>query len=148
VPKKLLLVLIASLSLFACQEEPDVVITGEDAEVVEEDDENEVAETPLEEVDECSEASAAEGAPAGITMSDNFFEPPCVAVSSTQPITLTNAGNLDHNFTVEEGDFDIDVEPGGDVTTDEVGTDLAAGVYKFYCDFHQADGMVGTLVVE
>ena len=146
-PRKLLIVLVAGLALFACETEPDVVIT-DDAEVVEEDDENEVAETPLEEIDECSEASAAEGAPAGITMSDNFFEPPCVAVSSTQPITLTNAGNLEHNFTVVEGDFDIDVEPGGEVTTDEVGTDLAAGVYKFYCDFHQADGMVGTLVVE
>ncbi len=145
--RKLSIVLVAALALFACEQEPDVVIT-DDATVVEETDENEVAETPLEEIDECSEASAAEGAPAGITMSDNFFEPPCVAISSTQPITLTNAGNLDHNFTVENGDFDIDVEPGGDVTTDEVGTDLAAGVYKFYCDFHQADGMVGTLVVE
>ena len=146
-PRKLLIVLVAALALFACETEPDVVITDE-AEVVDENDANEVAETPLEEIDECSEASAAEGAPAGITMSDNFFEPPCIAVSSTQTITLANAGNLDHNFTVEEGDFDIDVEPGGEVTTDEVGTDLAAGVYKFYCDFHQADGMVGTLVVE
>lgn len=147
-PKKLLIVLVAALALFACESEPDVVITDEDAEVVEEVDENEVAETPLEEVDECSEASAAEGAPVGLTMSDNFFEPPCIAVSSTQSITLANAGNLDHNFTVEEGDYDIDVEPGEEATTDEVGTDLAAGVYKFYCDFHQAAGMVGTLVVE
>lgn len=145
--RKLVIVAVASLALFACESEPDVVITDEDADVVEETDET-VAETPLEEVDECSEASAAEGAPVGITMSDNFFEPPCVAISSTQTITLANAGNLDHNFTVEEGDYDIDVEPGGEETTDEVGTDLAAGVYKFYCDFHQADGMVGTLVVE
>lgn len=147
-PKNLLIVLVAALALFACESEPDVVITDDDTEVVDEVDENEVAETPLEEVDECSEASAAEGAPVGVTMSDNFFEPPCIALSSTQTITLANAGNLDHNFTVEEGDYDIDVEPGGEETTDEVGTDLAAGVYKFYCDFHQADGMVGTLVVE
>ena len=147
-PKKLFIVLVAAFSLFACaDEDPDVVITDDDADVVQED-ENEVAETPLEQVDECSEASAAEGAPVGLTMSDNFFEPPCIAVSSTQTITLANAGNLDHNFTVEEGDYDIDVEPGGEETTDEVGTDLMAGVYKFYCDFHQADGMVGTLVVE
>jgi plastocyanin len=149
VPKKLLIVLIAALSLFACQDDdPDVVITDEDTEVVQEDEENEVVDTPLEEIDECNESSAAEGAPVGVTMSDNFFEPPCIAVSSTQTINLTNAGNLDHNFTVEEGDYDIDVEPGGEETTDEVGTDLMAGVYKFYCDFHQADGMVGTLVVE
>jgi plastocyanin len=150
VPKKLLVVLVTALSLFACaDEDPDVVITDEDAEVVQEDDDDrEVAETPLEEIDECNESSAAEGAPVGVTMSDNFFEPPCIAVSSTQTITLTNAGNLDHNFTVEEGDYDIDVESGGEETTDEVGTDLTAGVYKFYCDFHQADGMVGTLVVE
>jgi plastocyanin len=148
VPRKLLIVLVAALSLFACQEEPDVVITDEDAEVVEEDDVDEIAETPLEEIDECSEASAAEGAPVGITMSDNFFEPPCIAVSSTQTITLANAGNLEHNFTVGEGDFDIDVESGDEETTDEVGTDLAAGVYRFYCKYHEADGMVGTLVVE
>ncbi len=146
--RKLAIVLVASLALFACEEEPDVVITDGDDEVVEETDEEEVAETPLEEIDECSEASAAEGAPAGITMSDNFFEPPCVAVSSTQPITLTNAGNLEHNFTVGEEDFDIDVEPGDEATTDEVGTDLAAGTYRFFCEYHEEEGMVGTLVVE
>ena len=145
--RKGLILLAAVLTLGACESEPDVVITDEDADVAEEET-VEVPETPLEAVDECSEVSAAEGAPAGVTMMDNFYEPNCVAVSSTQPITLTNAGNLDHTFTVGDGDIDIEVEPGDDTTTDETGTDLAAGTYRFFCRYHEADGMVGTIVVE
>jgi plastocyanin len=106
-------------------------------------------ETPLEEIDECAEVSATEGAPAGLTMMDSFFEPPCLAISSTQQVAITNAGNLDHTFTVADGDIDIEVAPGEEVTTDETGTDLPAGTYRFVCRFHEdSDGMVGTLVVE
>jgi plastocyanin len=79
---------------------------------------------------------------------DTFFEPPCFAVSSTQTVALANAGNLEHNFSVAEGDIDVDVEPGEDAETDEIGTDLAAGSYRFYCKYHEGQGMVGTLVVE
>jgi plastocyanin len=81
-------------------------------------------------------------------MSDNFFEPPCIAISSTQQISLTNAGNILHNFSVADGDIDVDVESGEEATTDETGTDLSAGTYRFYCKYHEGDGMVGTLVVE
>jgi hypothetical protein len=77
--RNLALVLVAVLTLAACESEPDVVITDEDADVAEET--VEVPETPLEEIDECAEVSAAEGAPAGVTMMDTFFEPNCVAVS-------------------------------------------------------------------
>jgi hypothetical protein len=39
---------------------------------------------PAGEIDqECAEVSAAEGAPAPVTMMDNFFDPNCFAVSST-----------------------------------------------------------------
>jgi plastocyanin len=79
---------------------------------------------------------------------DSFFEPPCIALSSTQGILVSNAGNLDHNFSVADGDIDVTIEPGQEGTIDEVGTDLAAGTYRFYCKFHEGEGMVGTLVVE
>lgn len=63
------------------------------------------AEALEEEVDEeCAEVSASERAAAPVTMMDNFFEPPCVAVSSTQSLALTNAGNQDHNLTIEGTD--------------------------------------------
>ena len=103
---------------------------------------------PIEEVDECAELSATEGAPVTLTAMDNFFEPPCIAMSSTQQVAITNAGNQLHNFSVAEGDVDVDVEPGEDVETDEIGTDVAAGTYRFYCEYHEDQGMVGTLVVE
>jgi plastocyanin len=98
--------------------------------------------------DECPEVSAPEGAPAPVTMMDNFYEPSCVAVSSEQSVALTNAGNLDHNFTIQGTDVSLDVDPGEDEETDEVGDAVQAGTYRFFCRFHEDQGMVGTIVVE
>jgi plastocyanin len=98
--------------------------------------------------EDCAEVSAPEGAPVGVTMMDSFFEPDCVAVSSEQGATLTNAGNLDHNFTIQGTELSYDVEPGEDEETDEFGDAVAAGTYRFFCRFHEAQGMVGTIVVE
>jgi plastocyanin len=152
--RRTFLVLVALFALAACAQ--DVNGPGDDpgdqqdTEVgVDEDTDVDGDEaTPIEPLDDCAEVSAAEGAPVGITMMDTFFEPPCLAVSSTQAITLANAGNLEHNFTVADGDIDIDVDPGEEATTDEIGTDLAAGTYEFFCEFHEEAGMIGTLVVE
>jgi plastocyanin len=150
--RKTFVVFVALFSLVACRGDADLANDPNgpgDTEVgVDEETDPDAVETPIENLDDCSEASAAEGAPVGVTMMDTFFEPPCIAVSSTQTITLTNAGNLEHNFTVADGDIDIDVEPGEDQSTDEIGTDLAAGTYRFFCKYHEAQGMVGTLVVE
>jgi plastocyanin len=154
VVRKTSILLVVLLSLVACRGDANVDANGPDnqgdTEVGVDPDTNvdEDAATPIEPLDDCSEASAAEGAPVGVTMMDTFFEPPCIAVSSTQAITLANAGNLEHNFTVADGDIDIDVEPGEEETTDEIGTDLAAGTYRFFCEYHEDQGMVGTLVVE
>lgn len=145
--RKIAVVLVLGLSLAACENPPG----DEDPDVAQQGDEglNEQAEeTPEAGLDDCAEVSAAEGAPAGLTMMDSFFEPPCLAVSSTQQISLTNSGNILHNFSVADGDIDVDVEPGEEATTDEVGTDLAAGSYRFFCQYHESEGMVGTLVVE
>jgi plastocyanin len=97
----------------------------------------------------CAEVSAPEGAPAGVTTMDNFFEPPCVAVSSEQSVAVTNAGNLDHNFTIQGTEISEDVEPGEDEDTEELGDHgVSAGTYRFFCRFHEDEGMVGTIVVE
>lgn len=134
------ILLVALFALAAC---------GDDTELGNEGDEPQAGiESPAENLDDCAEVSATEGAPVGITMMDTFFEPPCFAMSSTQQITLANAGNLLHNFSVANGDIDVDVEPGEETTTDETGTDLAAGTYRFFCKYHEGDGMVGTLVIE
>ena len=133
---------VATVALVACNDLPEVG-----------DDEPEAAPTATagfqEDIDEtCAEVSAPEGAPAPVTMMDNFFEPPCITVSSEQGVALTNAGNQDHNFTIQGTDLSVDVEPGEDEETDEVGDEVGAGTHKFFCRFHEDAGMVGTIVVE
>ena len=141
--RSLAVLAVVVLALGACKADVDVADDDRDSPTPAPS-----APTPFEQVDECAELSATEGAPATLTMMDTFFEPPCIAISSTQGIAITNAGNLEHNFSVADGDIDIDVEPGEDVETDEVGSDLGAGTYRFYCKYHEQQGMVGTLVVE
>jgi plastocyanin len=138
----ILSLVLATVTLVACNDLPEVG-----------DDEPEAAPTATagfqQDLDEtCAEVSAPEGAPAPVTMMDNFFEPPCIAVSSEQGVALTNAGNQDHNFTIQGTDLSVDVEPGEDEETDEVGDEVGAGTYKFFCRFHEDAGMVGTIVVE
>ncbi len=141
---KLVIVLaVGSLVLAACEADVDVTADGGSPTPAPTD----TAFQPIEEVDECAELSATEGAPATLTAMDNFFDPSCIALSSTQQVAITNAGNQLHNFSVT-GAINVDVEPGEDVETDEIGTDLSAGTYRFYCEYHEEQGMVGTLVVE
>jgi plastocyanin len=97
---------------------------------------------------ECPEVSATEGAPAPVTMMDNFFDPLCLAMSSTQALSVTNAGNLDHNLTIQGSDLSITLAPGEEEETSEIGEFVQAGTHRFFCEFHEADGMVGTIVVE
>lgn len=99
--------------------------------------------------EECAEVSSSEGAPAPVTMKDTFFDPTCLAVSSTQALILDNAGNALHNFSMPEQGVDIDVEAGEDEETDtfeDLGVE--AGTYSFVCKYHEAQGMVGTIVIE
>jgi plastocyanin len=103
---------------------------------------------PTQTPTECAEVSATEGAPAPVTMMDNFFDPLCLAMSSTQALSVTNAGNLDHNLTIQGSDLSITLAPGEEDDTSEIGEFVQAGTHRFFCEFHEADGMVGTIVVE
>src|SRR5918996_1125459 len=96
------------------------------------DEDPEGASTTLEgdvAPEECAEVSASEGAPAPLTMKDTFFDPTCLAVSSTQALNLDNAGEALHNFSLPD-------------------QGVEAGTYRFECKYHLAQGMVGTIVIE
>jgi plastocyanin len=134
-PTRLLPVVVAAALLVACESLPEPGNEGPEA-------------APTETPTECAEVSATEGAPAPVTMMDTFFDPSCLAVSSTQAITLANAGNLDHNFTIQGSDLSIDVSPGEEDETGEVGDFVEAGTYRFFCRFHEDQGMVGSITVE
>jgi plastocyanin len=131
--RTLVMLLVAAAVLAGCGEDE----VGLDPEA--QDD-----ETPAE----CADVSASEGAAAPLTMQDNFFEPLCLAVSSTQEITLTNAGTALHNFSIEDQEVDIDVEAGAEETTGPVEELVRPGTFRFVCKYHEDQGMVGTITVE
>jgi len=85
-----------------------------------------------------------------IEASEFKYEPTDLAISSagSSTISLVNKGFIEHDFTIDELEFQIAVAVGE--TSDGTLTDVAAGSYEFYCTIpgHKAAGMVGTLTVE
>ena len=60
-------------------------------------------------------------------------------------ITAVNTGSEPHNFTVEEFDIDIDLEP-GETETVEL-EDPPLGTFRYYSDLHGDEGLEGTFTV-
>jgi nitrite reductase (NO-forming) len=80
-----------------------------------------------------------------VGMVDNSFQPEDVTYSGGT-ITFENGGAALHNFSVQgHGDIDVDVTAGGSKTIGSL--TLAPGTYTFYCKYHKALGMTGTLTV-
>jgi plastocyanin len=80
-----------------------------------------------------------------LTMVDNAFEPADLTVSSGTELQLSNEGQAPHTFTVEDDGIDEQVEAG---QSSSVTIDLDPGEYDFICEFHEAQGMTGTMTVE
>ena len=84
---------------------------------------------------------------ATIAMRDNVFDPSCLTVAASQPVTLENRGTAVHNLSIVRGEIEIDVQPGSTKDLDPLGGTLSPGSYPFFCRFHRALGMRGTIVV-
>jgi plastocyanin len=80
-----------------------------------------------------------------LTMVDNSFEPADLTVSSGTELQLSNEGQNPHTFTVTGDGIDEQVEAG---QSSAVTIELEPGQYDFICEFHEAQGMTGTLTVE
>jgi plastocyanin len=85
------------------------------------------------------------GGASTLTMVDNAFEPADLTVSSGTELQLSNEGQAPHTFTVQGDGIDEQVEAG---QSSSVTIDLEPGDYDFICEFHEAQGMTGTLTVE
>ena len=85
-----------------------------------------------------------------VEASEFKFVPPELTIPATGSTTieLANKGTINHDFTVDELEFQIAVDIGE--TKQGTLTDPAPGTYKVYCTVagHEAAGMVGSLVVE
>jgi len=78
-----------------------------------------------------------------VQLADFAFEPDCLSVDAGSSITLENAGDAPHTFTVGGTDVDVKVDPGA---SDEVGFDgVDPGTYAVTCTFHPQ--MTATLTV-
>jgi len=80
-----------------------------------------------------------------VTQSNYRFSPPRVTVKSGDTITLTDSDpTTPHNFTVTGSSIDVTNQGG---QSQDVTITLKPGTYPFFCQFHQALGMKGTLIV-
>lgn len=78
---------------------------------------------------------------------DFSFTPSALGGTADQELTisLTNDGTTAHNFSIDDQDIDVTLQPGDQQDIDV--TLPSSGSVQFYCSFHQASGMVGTLEV-
>lgn len=93
---------------------------------------------------------AATAAPTGagpttldISAQDFAFSPATLSAVAGEEVTLTitNDGNATHTFTIDDLDVDVQLAPGDEQTV----TFTPTGDDTFYCRFHRAAGMEGTL---
>lgn len=82
-----------------------------------------------------------------VSMEDFAFSPSSIQVEDRTRVklSLTNSGGTLHNITVEGLGVDVDVDPGGQGSA--VIEPKQPGVIAFYCKYHRASGMQGTLTV-
>ncbi len=82
---------------------------------------------------------------ATVTQSNYVFTPSKLTVASGDTITLKNSTpSTPHTFTVDGQSIDVAMAP---ASTQDVKIDLPTGTYAFHCQYHQSQGMTGTLTV-
>jgi plastocyanin len=79
-----------------------------------------------------------------LTARDNVFDPSTFTFPAGKRITLKNVGNNLHNFSVDGQNISHDIKPG---ETEVEDVELAPGTYTFFCKYHRALGMQGTITV-
>ena len=82
-----------------------------------------------------------------VVMQDDVFAPAVLRGTPGQALTidLDNTGTQEHNFSLEDQDVDTDVEPGEKATVKV--TFPASGTLEFVCEYHESQGMTGSLEV-
>jgi plastocyanin len=81
---------------------------------------------------------------ADLKLEDFEFSPKTLDVASGASIQLENEGQAPHTFTIDGQGVDEEIQAGDGST---ITVDLSPGTYDFYCKFHKAQGMTGTLTV-
>ena len=90
-----------------------------------------------------SGTSSGQGTVAGegsiISIKDLKFNPATVNIKVGEKVTWKNEDSVLHDVTLDNGAFDIDIEPGTSFTYLFEET----GIYEYHCDIHPS--MIGTV---
>jgi len=90
-------------------------------------------------------ATGGDGGGKTLTQVNYQFMPAKFTVHQGDTITVSNTNpTTPHTFTVEGTDIDVANDA---QSSQEVTIDLSPGTYTFFCRFHRAQGMEGTLTV-
>jgi plastocyanin len=96
-----------------------------------------------------SGSDGSSSAPKAVTLNayDNYYTPATITAQAGKKVTLQfkNEGTAEHNFSVKELGVDQDV-PAGKSTMVSF-TPGSAGTLPFFCKYHNAVGMTGTVNV-
>jgi plastocyanin len=95
----------------------------------------------------CTDASVTGEVQVRIAARDFFFDPECLIILGGQGLVVRNTGANTHNFTIEGSTVGFDLDPGVVNRTEAVGGAVPPGTYRFYCVYHQGQGMDGELTV-
>jgi plastocyanin len=81
-----------------------------------------------------------------VEIEDSRFEPAAIQMSVAQELEPFNHDSVLHNVSIAESGMSFDVEPGvKELYTPPVV--LPPGTYAFFCRFHRAAGMRGTITM-
>lgn len=94
-----------------------------------------------------SDKSSSGSGGLALQASDNAFKPDQLTAQAGKKVAvvLKNDGATLHNFAIDALGVSKDVEPGKTATISF--TPQSAGPLRFYCKYHQALGMTGTITV-
>lgn len=146
--RMLAVAMVAALALAACGGDDDddggVIDTSPTAAAPADGDASPAAGT--------TDGDAAAAGSVSVTGTDGLmFEPASLTAQSGEiSVELTAESGVNHTFTVETPDGDVEVATADAGATDSGTIELEAGTYTFYCSVagHREAGMEGTLVVE
>ena len=90
---------------------------------------------------------SADALPVTVTAKNFAFDPADLEghATHTMDLTFVNEDDVEHTFTIDEMEVDIEVAGGSETTTTFTPEEL--GKFKYYCQYHP-DTMTGELTIE
>jgi hypothetical protein len=88
--------------------------------------------------------------PYGITAINYHFHDahPSLPLLPTRTVRFLNEGSVKHNVTIPDLGYSRDIHVNDVIQIKDLGRKLGGpGTYTFFCKYHEAMGMVGTIVI-